>query len=57
MLDLEFAELTDQGRTREHNEDAVGHVLATTPAQVQSQGWFFCMADGMGANAERFPKA
>ena len=52
MLDLEFAEITDQGRTREHNEDAVGHVLASTPAQVQSQGWFFCLADGMGAHAD-----
>ena len=52
MLDIEFAELTDPGLTREHNEDAVGHVLPTSPAMVQSQGWFFCMADGMGAHAE-----
>jgi protein phosphatase len=52
MLDLEFAELTDTGRTREHNEDAVGHVLPESAAQVQSQGWFFCMADGMGAHAK-----
>ncbi|SNS42935.1 protein phosphatase [Granulicella rosea] len=52
MLDLEFAELTDPGRVRENNEDAVGHVLPATPAMVQSQGWFFCLADGMGAHAK-----
>ena len=52
MLDLEFAEQTDTGRTRPHNEDAVGHVVPASPAQVQSQGWFFCMADGMGAHAK-----
>jgi PPM family protein phosphatase len=50
MLDLEFAELTDAGRVRENNEDALGHVLPSGPAQVQSQGWFFAMADGMGGH-------
>jgi serine/threonine protein phosphatase PrpC len=52
VLDLEFAELTDTGLAREHNEDALGHVLPASPAMVQSQGWFFCMADGMGAHAK-----
>jgi protein phosphatase len=50
MLDLEFAELSDVGRVRDHNEDALGHVLPTGPEQVQSQGWFFAMADGMGGH-------
>jgi serine/threonine protein phosphatase PrpC len=50
MLDIEFAELTHTGNHREHNEDAMGHVLAQSPAQVQSQGWFFCIADGMGGH-------
>ena len=50
MLDLEFAELSDTGRVRENNEDALGHVLPTGPAQVQSQGWFFAVADGMGGH-------
>jgi protein phosphatase len=50
MLDIEFAELTDTGRVREINEDAIGHVLPSGPAQVQSQGWFFAMADGMGGH-------
>jgi len=48
MLDLEFAELSDAGLTRDHNEDFLGHVLPTTPAQVQSQGWLFALADGVG---------
>jgi protein phosphatase len=50
MLDLEFAELTDTGSVREHNEDAMGHVLPASAAQVQSQGWFFALADGMGGH-------
>lgn len=50
MLDLEFAELTDRGLLRRHNEDALGHVLPSNAAQVQSQGWFFALADGMGGH-------
>jgi protein phosphatase len=48
MLDLEFAELSDPGLTRDHNEDFIGHVLPSSPAQVQSQGWLFALADGVG---------
>ena len=51
MLEIQFAELTDTGRAREHNEDALGHVAPASAAMVQSQGWFFCIADGMGAHA------
>jgi PPM family protein phosphatase len=48
MLDVEFAELSDKGLRRGHNEDFVGHVVPTSPAQVQSQGWLFALADGVG---------
>jgi len=48
MLDIEFAELSDCGLSREHNEDSLGHVLPASPAQVQSQGWLFAIADGVG---------
>jgi protein phosphatase len=48
MLDLEFAELSDPGLARNHNEDSVGHVLPNSAAQVQSQGWLFALADGVG---------
>jgi protein phosphatase len=52
MLDLEFAELSDPGLVREHNEDALGHVAPETPALVQSRGWLFALADGVGGQAE-----
>ena len=48
MLDIEFAELSDTGLSRHHNEDFVGHFIPSTPAQVQSQGWLFALADGVG---------
>jgi PPM family protein phosphatase len=48
MLEVEFAELTDAGLTRQHNEDFIGHVVPSSPAQAQSQGWLFALADGVG---------
>ncbi|HEX9201571.1 MAG TPA: protein phosphatase 2C domain-containing protein, partial [Acidobacteriaceae bacterium] len=50
MLDLEFAELSDRGLTRDHNEDFIGHVIPASAAQVQSQGWLFALADGVGGH-------
>jgi protein phosphatase len=48
MLELEFAQLTDVGQIRGHNEDYIGHVVPAAPAQVRSQGWLFVVADGVG---------
>jgi len=48
MLDIEFVELSDCGLSRDHNEDSLGHVVPSSPAQVQSQGWLFAIADGVG---------
>lgn len=48
MLDVEFAELSDPGRVREHNEDFLGHVLPASPAEARSHGWLFTLADGVG---------
>src|SRR5579863_3009363 len=50
MLDVEFAELTHPGLSRDHNEDSIGHVVPATPAQVQSQGCLFALADGLGGH-------
>jgi protein phosphatase len=50
MLDLDFAELSDPGLVRDHNEDALGHVLPESAAQVHSQGWLFALADGAGGH-------
>jgi len=48
MLDVEFTQLSDPGRTREHNEDYLGYVLPYTPAQLRSHGCVFVLADGVG---------
>jgi PPM family protein phosphatase len=51
MLDIEFAELTDTGPSREHNEDSIGSYLPATPEEAQSRGWCFALADGVGGQA------
>lgn len=48
MLDLEFAQVSDPGRVREHNEDYLGHVLPQTPDEARRRGWLFALADGVG---------
>jgi len=52
MLELEFAELSDPGLKRDHNEDAFGHLLPESAADVQSRGWIFALADGVGGHEE-----
>lgn len=52
MLDLEFAQLSDQGKVRTHNEDYLGHAAPASPAQVHSHGWLFALADGVGGHAQ-----
>lgn len=47
MLELEFAELTDVGKVREHNEDCFGHAAPPNGA-ARHQGWLFAVADGVG---------
>ena len=48
MLELEFAQLTDTGKVRPHNEDYIGHVQPESPEQTHSHGWLFAVADGVG---------
>jgi PPM family protein phosphatase len=52
MLELEFAELTDPGRVRSHNEDYLGHVAPASPEQARSHGWIFALADGVGGQRQ-----
>src|SRR6202167_5016415 len=52
MLDIEFAQLSDVGRVRPHNEDYLGHVLAPTPERGRSHGWLFALADGVGGQEQ-----
>ena len=48
MLDLEFAELSDPGKVREHNEDYVSHAAPAKPEEARTHGWLFTLADGVG---------
>ncbi len=48
MLDLEFAELSDPGKVREHNEDYIGHAAPSSQAEARTHGWLFALADGVG---------
>jgi serine/threonine protein phosphatase PrpC len=48
MLDLEFAELSDVGRVRDHNEDYSGRSLPSSEVAGRTQGWLFAVADGVG---------
>jgi protein phosphatase len=48
MLDVEFTQLSDPGRVREHNEDYLGYVLPHASAQLRSHGCLFALAAGVG---------
>jgi len=48
MLELEFAQISDAGGVREHNEDALGSFIPQSPAEASSLGWLFAVADGVG---------
>jgi serine/threonine protein phosphatase PrpC len=48
MLDLEFAQASDCGRVRGHNEDYLGYVLPEVAEPQQTHGWLFALADGVG---------
>lgn len=52
MLELEFAQVSDPGRVRGHNEDYLGYVTPALPqaqgSQAQTHGWLFALADGVG---------
>lgn len=48
VLEIDFAEISDCGPTRPHNEDFVGHSLPLSPEQVHNRGFLFTLADGVG---------
>ncbi len=50
MLEIEFAQLSDVGRVRPHNEDYLGHFAPSGHAQARSHGWLFALADGVGGH-------
>ncbi|MFZ4731102.1 MAG: PP2C family protein-serine/threonine phosphatase [Pirellulales bacterium] len=48
---LVYHDLTDIGRRRANNQDSRAVLPPADPQQYQSRGWFFLVADGMGAHA------
>jgi len=48
MLDVEFAQLSDAGRVRSHNEDYLGFVSPKDAKSARTHGWLFVLADGVG---------
>jgi PPM family protein phosphatase len=48
MLEVAFAQVSDTGKVRPHNEDYLGHVIPASPDQASSRGWLFALADGVG---------
>jgi serine/threonine protein phosphatase PrpC len=50
MLELEFAQLSDPGRVRDHNEDFFGYAAPPDEEHVRTQGWLFALADGVGGH-------
>jgi protein phosphatase len=50
MLDIEFAQLSDPGRVRDHNEDFFGHAAPANEEQARAHGWLFALADGVGGH-------
>src|ERR1035441_7758846 len=52
MLNLEFAQASDCGRVRDHNEDYLGYVLPEVPEREQTHGWLFALADGVGGQEQ-----
>ena len=50
MLDVEFAQLSDPGKSRDHNEDYLGYALPESAERARSHGWLFALADGVGGH-------
>lgn len=52
MLEVDFAQLSDVGRVRPHNEDYLGHVLASSSEHARTHGYLFALADGVGGQEQ-----
>ncbi len=50
MLDVEFVQLTDDGKQRDHNEDYLGLCRTRHARGSASHGWLFALADGVGGH-------
>ncbi|MGA2184654.1 MAG: protein phosphatase 2C domain-containing protein [Bryobacteraceae bacterium] len=50
MLEVEFAQVSDCGKVRDHNEDYAGCVAPANTGEVRTRGWLFALADGVGGH-------
>jgi protein phosphatase len=48
MLEIEFAQASDRGIVRDHNEDYLGYATPDVSAQAAKREWLFALADGVG---------
>jgi protein phosphatase len=47
-LDVAFAQFTDPGKVRDHNEDYLGFVEPEKSIEPRHRSWLFALADGVG---------
>jgi len=50
MLQVEFAQASDCGRVRDHNEDYLGCFAPDAEAEARALGYLFALADGVGGS-------
>ena len=50
MLEIEFAQLSDPGKVRDHNEDFAGYAAPDDEERAGTHGWLFALADGVGGH-------
>jgi protein phosphatase len=48
MLDVQFGQVSDFGKVRKNNEDAMGSFIPTSRRQARSHGFLFAVCDGVG---------
>jgi protein phosphatase len=48
MLDVQFGQVSDFGKVRTNNEDAMGSFIPSSRRQARSHGYLFAVADGVG---------
>lgn len=48
MLDLQFGQVSDFGKVRTNNEDAMGCFIPASRRQARALGYLFAIADGVG---------
>jgi protein phosphatase len=50
VLEIDFAQLSDAGSVRDHNEDFIGYTAPKDDEQTRTHGWLFALADGVGGH-------